>query len=43
MMDSERPTDLDAWDDLLDGAKPRPGQFYLKGFGETGLRLYGRG
>ncbi len=38
-----RPTDLPKWQSLLDGAKPDPGQFYLSGFGDTGLRHYRRG
>ncbi len=38
-----RPTDLPKWQSLLDGAKPEPGQFYLSGFGDTGLRHYRRG
>jgi len=38
-----RPQDIDAWRNLLEGAKPHRGCFYLKDFSETGLRIYGRG
>lgn len=38
-----RPKDIDAWRNLLQGAKPRKNRFYLKDFGETGLRIYSRG
>jgi hydroxymethylglutaryl-CoA synthase len=37
-----RPKEPEAWKHLLDGAAPRKGDFYLKGFSETGLRFYGR-
>ena len=37
-----RPKDLDAWRNLLDQKPTTPGKFYVKGFGETGLRLYER-
>jgi len=35
--------DIGAWRNLLEGAKPHRGCFYLKDFSETGLRIYGRG
>lgn len=38
-----RPKDIDAWRNLLEGAKPAKNCFYLKDFGETGLRIYSRG
>ncbi len=38
-----RPKDIDAWRNLLEGAKPKKDRFYLKDFGETGLRIYSRG
>lgn len=38
-----RPKDLDAWRNLLEGVKAPEGRFHLKDFGETGLRIYGRG
>ena len=37
-----RPKDLSEWAAQLAEPNPEPGLFYLKGFGETGLRLYGR-
>ena len=37
-----RSKDIDVWRNLLDGAKPEKGRFYLKDFGDTGLRIYSR-
>jgi len=37
-----RPKDLSAWRNLLEGATPDSGLFYLKDFGDTGLRIYDR-
>ena len=38
-----RPTDFNAWRNLLEGAEPGKDRFYLKDFSETGLRIYSRG
>ncbi len=38
-----RPKDIGAKRNLLEGAKPRKGQFFLKDFNDSGLRIYGRG
>ena len=38
-----RPKDIDAWRNLLEGARPEKGRFYLRDFGNTGLRIYSRG
>ncbi len=37
-----RPKDIGALQNLLEGASPRRGLFYLKDFNDQGLRLYGR-
>ncbi len=36
----ERPSDTDAWNALLSKGAPQKGRFYLKGFEESGLRIY---
>ena len=38
-----RPKDIGAKRNLLEGARPNPGQFYLKDFADSGLRIYDRG
>ena len=35
-----RPKDTDAWRNLLEGATPSKGLFYLKDFEDSGLRIY---
>ena len=38
----DRPENIDSWRNILKKAKPKKGRFYLKDFGETGLRIYSR-
>ncbi|MCG8452154.1 MAG: hypothetical protein MI717_03095 [Spirochaetales bacterium] len=38
-----RPKHTGTWKNLLEGAHPTPGQFYLKDFDENDLRIYDRG
>ena len=37
------PKDYMSWKNLLEGARPKKGMFYLKDFADTGLRIYSRG
>ncbi len=38
----DRPENIDSWRSILKKAKPKKDRFYLKDFGETGLRIYSR-